>query len=327
MSTPDQEDQADVSAAALRAVIDRIAGTGNPRVVVIVVMWNSCNHIVDCLYSIQQSSTRVATLVIDNGSLDDSVAVVERRADPDVLLVRAGTNLGYAGGNNLGMSLASTAGAEFIVIVNPDATMDPNCIRALVDVLRSDATVGLASPAICYARSDRLWYAGSEIDPGSAATYHLHEGAPLASLPAEPYETGRASGCALALAPRRLCGIGLLDERYFLYFEEAEWSIRVKEHGLRIVVVPRAVASHDVGHGSGGNNSTYHYYMTRNRLLMASQHGTHGWIGALPGTLRNSIVTLVSLARSQRDAFFPCAQAIVHGYIDFARHRFGQRHN
>src|SRR5665213_329236 len=245
MSTPDPEDQEGATTAALRTVLDRVEGTDNPRVVVIVVTWNSSNHIVDCLYSIFKSSARVATLVVDNGSSDGSVAAVQGRADPDVLLVRSATNLGYAGGNNLGLSLASTAGAEFAVIVNPDATMEPNCIRNLVDVIRSDSTIGLASPAIHYAGSDRIWYAGSEVHPVSAAANHLHEGAPLARLSASPYETGRASGCVLALALGRLNDVGLLDERYFLYYEEAEWSIRVREHGLRIVVVPKTLASHD----------------------------------------------------------------------------------
>ena len=239
------------------------------------------------------------------------------------MVVRARTNLGYAGGNNLGLSMARTASAAFTVIINPDASIDPDCIGRLVDVLESDPSVGLVSPAICYASSDLLWYGGSDIDRLSGTSYHLHEGSPLTSLSDHPHDTGRASGCMLALVPDRIQEAGLLDERYFLYYEEAEWSLRIRAQGLRIVVVPTAVAWHDVGHGIGGVNPTYQYYMTRNRLLLASQHGSRGAIGAVPFSLRDTAITMLAIARSNRTALLPCGLAILKGYLDFVRGRFG----
>jgi len=278
-----------------------------------------------CLDSLRRSTGRVATLVVDNGSTDDSASKVEAREDPDVVVIRTGTNLGYAGGNNLGLSMASTASAGFTVVVNPDATIDPNCIGRLVDVLRSDPSIGLASPAICYASSNLLWYGGANINPITGSSYHLHEGSPLSSLSEHPCDTGRASGCILALAPDRIKEAGLLDEQYFLYYEEAEWSLRIRAHGLRIVLVPTAVAWHDVGHGSGGVSPTYQYYMTRNRLLLASQHGSHGALGALPVSLRDSAISLLAIARGSRTSLRSCGMAILQGYLDFVRRRFGQR--
>ena len=327
MNTEADTTAQETSEHRLRAVLDRLTVDSNDRIVMIIVTWNSNSHVHRCLDSIAKSTVPVAILVIDNHSTDDTAFHVEARKDPDCIVVRSGSNLGYAGGNNLGLSLTAGAGAGFVVIVNPDATIEPDCVSRLVRPLRSDKAIGLASPAICYASTDRLWYGGSDIDRTTGAAYHLWEGRHLASMPEQPYETGRASGCVLALVPDRLRPVGFLDERYFLYYEEAEWSLRVRGHGLRIVVVPTAVAWHDIGHGTGGPNPTYHYYMTRNRLLLASQYCDHGAIGALPGSLRDALVTLVTLARKHPSALLSCTSAILGGYFDFARRRFGRRAN
>ena len=141
------EEPIDVTLAALQDVLDRVGGSKGPRVVVVVVTWNSSEHIEGCLNSLRQSALPVTTLVIDNGSSDGTARIVEQLREPDVVLVRAGANLGYAGGNNLGLRLADTAGAGFTVIVNPDTTLDPNCIGQLVEALAADSEIGLASPS------------------------------------------------------------------------------------------------------------------------------------------------------------------------------------
>ena len=309
----------------LGLALDRLSGSGGPRIVAIVVTWNSSGYIDECLNSIKRSTQKVATLVVDNGSADDSASKAELRGDPDVIVMRTGINLGYAGGNNLALSMASAEGTDFAVIINPDASIDPDCIGRLINVLKFDPSVGLASPAICYASSDVVWYGGSVIDPLSATSYLLHEGSPLANLPDLPFNTGRACGCVMALVPGRIQGVGLLDERFFLYYEETEWSLRIRGQGLQIVVVPTAVAWHDVGHGTGGANPTYQYYMTRNRLLFASLYATRGALGALPLSLRDAAVTVLTMARRNRSALIPCGLAIIRGYLDFARGRFGQQ--
>ena len=81
----------------------------------------------------------------------------------------------------------------------------------------------------------------------------------------------------MALMPDRVLGAGLLDERYFLFCEEVEWSARIREQGLRIVVEPAAVAWHDVRHGKGGANPTYQYYMTRNRFTLLRISVCNAW--------------------------------------------------
>jgi GT2 family glycosyltransferase len=312
------------SVESLARRLAELSPAGAERIVAIVVTWNSREHIHRCLDSIGASTVPVITIVIDNDSVDHTSNAVEERGEPRVLVIRTGENLGYAGANNLGLSLAQASGADFAVIINPDATLDTECIERLVGVLRSDERIGMVSPAICYASSDVLWYGGSDINPSNGSAYHLHEGEPRDILPSEPYDTGRASGCVLAVAPERIESVGLLDERYFLYYEEADWSLRIRNYGLRIVVVPHAVAWHDVGHGSGAISTTHHYYMTRNRLLFVAEHGERGVRAALPRSLTDSLISLSVVLRDRPSLFLPCARATLRGYTDYVRGRFGR---
>jgi GT2 family glycosyltransferase len=324
MAEVDLTRELDSRATKLSAVLDALHSDGK-RIVAITVTWNSANHIDQCLDSIRASSVSVATLVIDNGSTDGTASNVEARANSAEVVVRTGANLGYSGGNNRGIAIATEAGADVCVLLNPDAHVSPNCIEILANTVGSDASIGLVSPVICYQDSNRVWYGGSDIDASTGSTHHLFEGDEWGALPSAPFETGRVSGCVMAFAAMRIREFGYLDERYFLYYEEAEWSLRLRNSGLRIVVVPTAVAWHDAGHGSGGISPVYQYYMTRNRLLLASEYGEFGARGALLSSARATVVNLLGLWKRRDPALAPCMSAIASGYLDFARNRFGPR--
>jgi GT2 family glycosyltransferase len=310
---------------SLRDQLDNLFGRRSDRMVAIVLTWNSSDHVDACIESLINSTVPIAVLVVDNHSNDDTAATVEARWGSTVSLAKSSENLGYAGGNNVGLSIAREAEADVAFLVNPDATVHPRCLEELARCLADTPSAGLVSPAICYSGSDRLWYAGSDFDAVTCTAYHLNEGEPYHSLPDPPFDTGRASGCVLGFRLDVVDRMGALDERYFLYYEEAEWSLRMRRGGLRIVVVPSARAWHDAGHGQGGVSRTYQYYMTRNRLLIAKQHGNRGVRGAIPSSIRDSLVTLRSIARDEPSSFWPCLRAMASGYVDFLRGRFGPK--
>jgi GT2 family glycosyltransferase len=267
----------------------------------------------------------VAVLVVDNASSDGTPAEVAKHFGDSVTISRTGGNYGYAGGNNVGLRIAREAGAEFVVLVNPDARVSTSCVEDMVGALTSDPDVGLASPAICYAGSDIVWYGGSEVDLRSGSTYHSHEGDQVGELPAGSFDTGRASGCVMGLRIEVFNSIGGLDERYFLYYEETEWSLRMKGEGYRIIVVASARAWHDVGHGKGSATAGYHYYMTRNRLLLIAEYGPQGVGRALPRSLRDSFLTFIANAKNDPSGAGRSFRAITCGYVDFFRGRYGMR--
>lgn len=262
-------------------------------------------------------------LLIDNASRDGTPDQVDRRYGAEVLVVHSGWNRGYAGGNNMGLSIARDAGADVAFLINPDATVEPSCLEDMATCLLTVPNVGIVSPAILYAGSESVWYAGSHVDPATCRTFHVGEGEAPDSLPVRAYETGRCSGCVLGVAIHTFEDVGPLDERYFLYYEEAEWSLRIRKFGFRIIVEPHARASHDVGHGIGGASSTYLYYMTRNRLLLADEYGSGGVRHALFASILDTVLSLVRIARNQPKSLYSCGVAAAKGYVDFIRKRFG----
>jgi GT2 family glycosyltransferase len=310
---------------SVRVQLDESQSEQMWRVVVVIVTWNSSNHINQCLESLRGSTIPVAVVVVDNGSCDGTVDLVRTYRGRPVTTVETGANLGYAGGNNVGLEVARAAGADVVFLINPDATVDPGCLEALVPLLIAGDAVGMVSPAICYSGSDRIWYGGADFDPVRCTTYHLNEGRACTSIGKAPFETVRASGCVLGVRSDVVEQIGYLDERYFLYYEETEWSLRMRRAGLRIVVVPLARAWHDTGHGRGSATATYQYYMTRNRLLIAKEYGKRGLRGVLSASVRDSAITLLATARKARSSFWPCVSAVAHGYVDGLRGKVGAR--
>jgi GT2 family glycosyltransferase len=311
--------------ARVKKLLDGASSVRPHRIAVIVLTWNSIDHIDMCLESIARSTIPVTTLVVDNASSDGTASHVKLLWNESIAVFETGENLGYAGGNNLGMRIAQDAHADFVVLVNPDAVLALNCIEELVSVLELNPQVGLVCPVICHASTDTVWYAGSDVNDISGSVYHLHQGTEVNLLPSDPFVTGRANGCVIGLCLDRLSEVGFLDERYFLYYEEAEWSLRVRKFGLTVMVVPQARAWHDAGHGMGGASPTYQYYMARNRLLFVSQHGTRGVRAALPQAAKDTALTLLHVAQHHRSRLWPCTYAAISGYFDFFRGRVGIR--
>jgi hypothetical protein len=118
--------------------------------------------------------------------------------------------------------------------------------------------------------------------------------------------------------------VGDFDERYFLYYEEAEWCARCAGAGLDIVVVPESVAFHDVGHGVGGMSDSYLYYMTRNRLILIKQYGGHV-LPALPYCFYTSFQSISPVMRRSIRLGTIRMGAIMKGYADFLRGRLGRQ--
>lgn len=288
--------------------------------VAIVVTFNSGRYISQCLESLVGSLPSRHIVVVDNASSDGTVDVV-RQGFPQVTCIETGSNLGYAGGNNVGLRYALANDYEFALIANPDCTFGESCVATLVAALQDRPEVAAVCPLIFRGDGRTLWYAGAELDLRQGSSPHRTD-LPPASRDSEIIMTGRAYGCAMLVRLSAIERVGLLDERYFLYYEEAEWSARCARVGLYVAVAPGAIARHDMGHGTADMSPTYHYYMTRNRLMLVRQYSGRVW-AALPSCFRASLQNLASTKRrSFRQAMVQLGP-IMKGYIDFARGRTG----
>ena len=314
------------------------------RVCVVILNWNGCADTLACLESVAQlrgADHRV--IVVDNGSTDGSVAAI-RQQHPEVDLIETGKNLGFAGGNNVGIRRALESGADFLLLLNNDTEVDPGLLDAFLAAAKQRPDAGVFSAKIYFhADPQRIWYAGAAWNAGAARFDQVGEGelddgrADFTTLS----DTAYACGCAFFVSAARLREIGLLDENFFLYFEETDWCFRARAAGYPSVWVPQARLWHKVSVSFGGEGSPLAlYFLTRNRLLWARKHGSttqrravrhatwrglaRRWGAPLLGSGLPPPRTPKTWWWSVRQAFAdPHNRAFFLGFRDFWRGRFG----
>ncbi|MBI3243382.1 MAG: glycosyltransferase family 2 protein [Chloroflexi bacterium] len=257
----------------------------SPRVAIIILNWNGLKDTLACLESLTRLDYPSFELaVVDNGSTDDSVARIGA-AHPAVVLIEIGENLGYVGGNNAGLKHAQTIAADYALLLNNDTEVDPGFLKALVDVAESDPKVGIVGPMIYYYdQPDVIWSAGGAIDWSKGLTWMmgLNE-REQGQFGTQPRPVSFVTGCALLIKMPIVEQVGLLDDRFFAYYEETEWCVRVTRAGYKILHVPSAKLWHKISPVARAASPTVHYYMTRNRLLFlkSARAGWRAWLHTL----------------------------------------------
>jgi GT2 family glycosyltransferase len=243
-----------------------------PRVVVVVLNWNGREDTLRCLESLQAVEYgNWETIVVDNGSADGSVEAI-RKQYRNLVLIETGTNLGFTGGNNVGITWALEHEAEFVLLLNNDTVVAPNILSALVSAGESYPGAGVLGAKIYYLdHTKRLWYAGARWRATWAAFEHLGHGTIDNGIDFEEIQdTAFVSGCAMFLRASAVRSIGMLDPRFFLLFEETEWCFRARKAGYRCLLIPSAQVWHRVSASFGDRRGPlYEYFWIRNRLLWA----------------------------------------------------------
>ena len=242
-----------------------------PAVVAIVLNWNNLPDTLEAVESLLASDYRhLAVWVVDNDSLEDPRAEL-RALYPGVRVLRNARNSGYGGGNNVGLKLAIAEGAEYVLLLNNDAVVAPDMVRHLVSALETDARIAMATPTVFYSgRPSEVYWDGGFVDWKTGDTPHDSR---RLSAQHGIVNSEWLDGCALLVRAVAAREIGLLDERYFLYFEDAEWSVRAGRRGWMNVVVREGHAWHKVSRSTGGTaNPAVRFYYLRNRYLFMKTH-------------------------------------------------------
>jgi GT2 family glycosyltransferase len=255
---------------------DRSCSVVEPQttLAIIVLNWRSPTETLACLGSLTQVNCPGATvMVVDNGSDDDSVPRI-RQHFPDVPVVETGANLGYAGGNNVGIHHALEKGAEFVCILNNDVTVEPDFLAPLLAALQSAPEVGVTTPLVAeHAGGGRVWALGSAVNWRTAEVTRQHAAEPMTVWSRrDPFEVEIVSGAVMLVKREVFERVGLMDEGFFLYFEEVDWSLIVRQAGYRILAVPTSVVWHEVSATLGISSPAIDYYMTRNHLAFITRH-------------------------------------------------------
>jgi GT2 family glycosyltransferase len=211
-------------------------------------------------------------LVVDNGSSDGSARSIAA-AHPEVEILPLPENRRFAGGNNAGLERALAAGADAVMLINNDTQADPALIERLLLALEQNPGAGAAAPLIYFAApSDRIWYAGGRLIP--ALGHASHRG--LRRIDRGQYRsierTGYLTGCCLLATRATWQRVGLLDERYFIYAEDADWSLRARAAGDELIFVPTARLWHKVSASAGAASAWKIEQRLRANLTLFARH-------------------------------------------------------
>jgi hypothetical protein len=243
----------------------------------ILLTWNQCQLTTECLDSLAEMdypADRLQIIVCDNGSQDNTAAIIRERY-PHVVLIENGENLGFAEGNNVGIRYALQGKADYVMLLNNDTLVDRAMLNELLRVADSDAMVGIVGPKMLYYdQPDVIWCAGNKIDWQDGDTLRLQADEHDDSSADAPREVDFITGCAICLRRHVIDQIGTLDPRFFIYYEETDWCVRAQAAGWRILYVPRARLLHKVSMAMGPTSPATEYYMNRNVLLFLAKNRT-----------------------------------------------------
>jgi GT2 family glycosyltransferase len=294
-----------------------------PHVAVIVLTWNNQRHTIACLRSLATMSViPMQVIVVDNGSTDGTPMAVRLRF-PDVTVLQNGENLGFAAANNRGIRHALAHGADYIWLLNNDTIVAPDCLSALLAVAESDPKIGMLGPKICYHDTpNRLQSAGGWVSWHPPGTHLIGEGKADHGQHDQIREVDFVSGCALMAKRQAIEATGLLDPDFFAYYEDADWGVRMRRTGFRVVYVPQARVWHEGCVSSRNNLPLRGYYNHRNKLLFVRKHGP--W----HARWRAYLASLETAGKQLLRAIFPHrrpgAVAALRGIRDFYLGRLGR---
>jgi GT2 family glycosyltransferase len=240
------------------------------KVSIITVNYNETAVTCALLDSIRRQAYRdVEVIVVDNASLKNPASIFQERY-PEVKFIRSEQNLGFAGGNNLALSVARGA---YLFFVNNDAELVPGCIETMVQLIENQSNVGMLSPLICYFPEDPrqapiVQYAGmTPVSPFTGRNSTHGEREPEQGQFSIASPTAYAHGAAMMVPKKVLEQVGPMWEGFFLYYEELDWAERIRRAGFEVWVAPQARVLHKESLTIDKMGTTKTFYLTRNRIL------------------------------------------------------------
>ncbi len=294
------------------------------RTAAVILTWNGCAHTLACLESLQQQVPSPALYVVDNGSTDATVPTITARFPAARLIVNA-ENLGFAGGMSVGLRAAFADGAETALVLNNDTVLIPDAVAHLLAAADMYPEAGLFSPLILFRTPPHhIWFDGATLNRWTGRSVHRHYRRPKERAPHSVQPLGRATACALLITRSCFECIGGFDAALFIYFVDVEYSLRARDAGFAILLVPQAVVYHHVAAAMGVKSPDTIYYFVRNGITVMD------WHRPLPTPLAAIRRGLMLLALTVYLMKPPHALArwrdAIAGYRD-ARHRhLGPRH-
>lgn len=242
-----------------------------PKVTILILNWNDCQETIKCLESLQKVTYHnYQIVVIDNGSIDDSVEKIKDKF-PDVTLIENKKNLGFAGGNNVGIKYALKSGADYVLLLNNDTVVEPEFLEELIKVGEGDANVGVVQCKILRENDHTIIDSVGQIFFPVRGAKDIESGSLDEGKFDKIKEIFGACAAAALFKNKIFKEVGMFEEDFFCIFEDVDLSWRIRLAGYRVLLVPKSVVYHKRGM-SGRSTPQSRYYANRNQLYLVIKY-------------------------------------------------------
>lgn len=250
------------------------------KISIIIINWENFNDTIECLNSLKKlikpSNTIVEIILVDNGSKNESCIKIKEYLENynyyHVFFIQEKQNKGFAYGNNVAIKYLTNNHSDFVWLLNNDTEVDQYALVELYKTFIEEKNVGIVGSRINYFFDKKtIWYISGRINSYLGISKHEN----LKHIPERSFTTDYVTGCSLFTSVEKINNVGLMDESYFLYYEETDWNIKFKNQKYNILVNPKSIVYHKVGSASGGMknpNPILDYYDLRNSLFFAKKN-------------------------------------------------------
>lgn len=293
------------------------------KVSIVTLNFNSEEETHNCIASLQKmkhEKIEMEIIVVDNASQELFALKKEEKA----VVIRSEVNLGFTGGNNLGINYATNHGCDYILLLNNDTIVDENLLNELVSTLESDQRIGLLCPKIYFAKGHEyhkkrykkkemgnvIWFAGGGIDWQNGVSFHKGMDEVDRGQYDKKEEISFSSGCCMLIKKSLIEQIGMFDDVYYLYYEDADLCLRIQKAGYKIVYEPKGKLWHLNAASSGTGSELHDYYLTRNKIIFNLKYA--------------GLKTKMAILKEALRLFFKGRKWQRRGVIDFFLLRFGK---
>ncbi|MBU3924528.1 glycosyltransferase family 2 protein [Patescibacteria group bacterium] len=302
-----------------------------PKVSIIILNWNGWQDTLECLDSLTKIFyPNYEVIVIDNNSTNESAAKLKVKSEKlkvegkNFKLIENKENFGFAGGNNPGIKYAVENKSDYVLLLNNDTIVDPDFLEKLVKAGESDQNFGIIGPKIYYeSDKNRIWFGGgyfSWLGGGRHMEYDKIDDKPLDEA---IKEVDFMTGCCFLIKREIIEKIGPMNEDFFLYYEDTEWSLRARKNGYKVIYAPSSHIWHKISRSvKPKTNPIVHYYHIRNALLLSKLHAPKIIVGFI------YVWSVIKYFKQiVKIIFFPkkkeIAKMIMKGVRDFYAGKFG----
>ena len=249
-------------------------------IAVILVNWKKYNLTSKCIDSLNKSNYKNFKIILVDNEYSKKSLIDLRNKHKELIVFKEKNNLGFAGGNNIGIRYALENDYDYIMLLNNDTEVTETFILPLVERIEKDHSLGAVQPLILnFSNKSIIWNAGGKLNKflGITST-RLNNNKLNSSIVFDDY-TDWISGCCILIKSEILTKVGLLDEKFFNYYEDVDWSLRMKNLGYDLGFVKESIIYH---HGSSSSknkktkegviSSKIHYFNIRNHILLLKKH-------------------------------------------------------